>query len=224
MRKLGSLIGKKKGMIHIFDEDGSLVPCSVISIEPNVVVQIKSFEKDGYTAVQMGSEDRNISSETTLRKRVTKPLLGHMKKAGEGVFRHIREVRLDAEDSIDDFSLGQSFGLESLEDVSFVDIRGVSKGKGFQGVMKKFGFRGGPGSHGSGFHRHAGSTGMRSTPGRCFPGSKRPSHLGMDNVTVKNLRVMKIDLEKKVLLVKGAIPGSRGSMVVVECSPKNSVK
>ncbi|WP_117273785.1 50S ribosomal protein L3 [Chlamydia poikilotherma] len=218
MRSQLSLMGKKEGMIHVFDKDGNLVACSVISVGSNVVTQIKVDSTDGYNAIQMGANEINVP-EKTLEKRMNKPKLGHFKKSGSRVFGLLKEVRV-SEDAINEVSLGNEFGLEVLEDISSVDISGVSKGKGFQGVMKRFGFRGGPKTHGSGFHRHAGSIGMRSTPGRCFPGSKRPSHMGTVNVTVKNLEVVKIDLEKKVLLVKGAIPGPRGSVVVVRRSSR----
>ncbi|SPN73767.1 50S ribosomal protein L3,50S ribosomal protein L3,Ribosomal protein L3,50S ribosomal protein L3,Ribosomal protein L3 [Chlamydia serpentis] len=218
MRSHISVMGKKEGMIHIFDKDGSLVACSVIRVEPNVVTQIKTRERDGYFSLQMGSGEVCGPSQT-IEKRFSKPKLGHLRKAGGRVFRFLKEVR-SPESALEGVSLGDAFGLEVFESASAVDVRGVSKGKGFQGVMKKFGFRGGPGSHGSGFHRHAGSIGMRSTPGRCFPGSKRPSHMGAENVTVKNLEVIKVDLEKKVLLVRGAIPGPRGSIVIVKHSSR----
>ncbi len=213
-----SLMGKKEGMMHVFDNDGNLIACSVISLSSNVVTQIKTRSVDGYSAVQMGAGLME-APEQTIQKRCKKPQLGHLKKSGSRVFRTLKEVRV-TEEAASSVSLGDEFGLEILEGVSSVDVSGVSKGKGFQGVMKKYGFRGGPGSHGSGFHRHAGSIGMRSTPGRCFPGSKRPSHMGCENVTVKNLEVIKIDLEKKVLLVKGAIPGFKGSVVVVKRSSR----
>ncbi len=211
-------MGKKEGMIHVFDKDGNLVACSVISMSSNVVTQIKVDSTDGYNAIQMGANEINVP-EKTLQKRVNKPSIGHFKKSGSRVFRELKEVRL-SEEAVNEVSLGSEFGLEVFESVSSIDVSGISKGKGFQGVMKRFGFRGGPQSHGSGFHRHAGSIGMRSTPGRCFPGSKRPSHMGAVNVTVKNLEVIKIDLEKKVLLVKGAIPGPRGSVVVIRRSSR----
>ncbi|WP_348664231.1 50S ribosomal protein L3 [Chlamydiifrater volucris] len=212
-----SLMGKKKGMVHIFDKEGVLVPCSVISLENNIVSQIKTVESDGYSAVQLAFEEIVVSDPRTALRRVGKPLAGHTAKFGDKFFRHFKEVRV-SEDSLGEFSLGQSLGIELFESVVSVDVSGVSKGKGFQGVMKKYGFRGGPASHGSGFHRHAGSTGMRSTPGRCFPGSPRPSHMGADNVTVKNLEVVKVDVNRKVLLVKGAVPGGKGGLVVVKRS------
>ncbi|WP_213358111.1 50S ribosomal protein L3 [Chlamydiifrater phoenicopteri] len=212
-----SLMGRKRGMIHVFDEEGVLVPCSVISLEDNIVSQIKTVEVDGYSAVQLAFGEIVVSDPRTALRRVGKPLSGHMAKFGDKLFKHFREVRV-SEDFLGEFSLGQSLGIECFESVSSVDVSGVSKGKGFQGVMKKYGFRGGPASHGSGFHRHAGSTGMRSTPGRCFPGSPRPSHMGANNVTIKNLRVVKVDVSRKVLLVCGAVPGGRGGLVVVRRS------
>ena len=216
MRSQLSLIGKKEGMMHVFDKNGNLVACSVISIKPNVVAQLKTASSDGYNAVQMGA-DAVRAPEKTIEKRFSKALLGHFKKSGGSAFRVLKEVVV-SEEAVQSVSLGDEFGLEIFDGVSSVDVCGISKGKGFQGVMKKFGFRGGPKSHGSGFHRHAGSIGMRSTPGRCFPGSKRPSHMGCDRVTVKNLEVVKIDLDRKVMLVKGAIPGFKGSVVVVKRS------
>lgn len=218
MRSQLSLMGKKEGMVHVFDKEGNLVACSVISMSSNVVTQVKLKMTDGYNAVQLGVDELNVKEKTLLR-RMNKPEMGHCKKSGSRIFRTLKEVRL-SEEAIQEVSLGNEFGVESFENVTSVDVSGVSKGKGFQGVMKKYGFRGGPGSHGSGFHRHAGSIGMRSTPGRCFPGSKRPSHMGAVNVTVKNLEVVKVDPEKKVLLVKGAIPGAKGSIVVVRRSSK----
>lgn len=214
-----SLIGKKRGMTHIFDENGDIVPCSVISIESNVVTQVKTKETDGYSAIQLGADEIVTKDPRTITKRVSKAKLGHLQKAGSRVFRKLSEVRLD-DAAVEGFALGQELNIDLLSSVSFVDIIGISKGKGFQGVMKKYGFRGGPASHGSGFHRHAGSIGMRSTPGRCFPGSKRPSHMGCDRVTVKNLSVVKVDLERKVLLVKGAVPGFKGGLVMIKSSSK----
>ena len=202
--------------MHVFDKNGNLVACSVISIKPNVVAQLKTASSDGYNAVQMGA-DAVKAPEKTIEKRFSKALLGHFKKSGGSAFRVLKEVVV-SEEAVQSVSLGDEFGLEIFDGVSSVDVCGISKGKGFQGVMKKFGFRGGPKSHGSGLHRHAGSIGMRSTPGRCFPGSKRPSHMGCDRVTVKNLEVVKIDLDRKVMLVKGAIPGFKGSVVVVKRS------
>lgn len=221
MRSQIGLMGKKEGMIHVFDEEGSLVACSVIRVNPNVVTQVKTVSQDGYAALQMGANEV-VASDKTLRRRFSKPELGHLKKSGARYFSTLREMYAAKED-VENVSLGDEFNLDVLEGVSFVDVIGVSKGKGFQGVMKKFGFRGGPAGHGSGFHRHAGSIGMRSTPGRCFPGSKRPSHMGCDRVTVKNLRVVRIDKERSVLLVKGAVPGSRGDVVVVRCASKGRV-
>ncbi|AEJ77576.1 50S ribosomal protein L3 [Chlamydia trachomatis] len=216
MRSQLSLIGKKEGMMHVFDKNGNLVACSVISVDANVVAQLKTASSDGYNAVQIGA-DVVQAPEKTIEKRFSKALLGHFKKSGGRACRVLKEVVV-SEEAVQSVSLGDEFGLEIFDGVSNVDICGISKGKGFQGVMKKFGFRGGPKSHGSGFHRHAGSIGMRSTPGRCFPGSKRPSHMGCDRVTVKNLEVVKVDLDRKVMLVKGAIPGFKGSVVVVKRS------
>lgn len=222
MRSQIGLMGKKEGMIHVFDEDGNLIACTVIRVNPNVVTQIKVLAKDGYAALQLGANEM-VASEKALQRRFSKPELGHLKKSGSRVFSTLKETCASKEKDIENVSLGDEFDLSVLDGVSSVDVTGISKGKGFQGVMKKYGFRGGPAGHGSGFHRHAGSMGMRSTPGRCFPGSKRPSHMGCDQVTVKNLRVIKIDKERNVLLVKGAIPGSKGGVVVVKRSFEEQV-
>ena len=206
------LMGKKRGMTQLFDDQGRVVPCTVIEIEPNVVTQLKSKERDGYVAVQLGFEKVVTSDPRTVVRRLGKPVVGHFKKSGLEPRRHLSETRLSETSA---FSVGQEFGVDLFQSVAHVDVQGVTKGRGYQGVMKKFGFAGGPAAHGSGFHRHAGSTGMRSTPGRCFPGGKRASRLGFVRVTVQNLPVVKIDVEKRVIVVKGSIPGPRNGLVYV---------
>ena len=198
------MMGKKKGMTRLFDENGNHVVCTLIVAEPNLVSQIKRKESDGYQAVQL------CACKAKSRKNISKPLQGHFKKAGIEPRRHLIESRID---NVDDFQIGQSVGVDYFNDVSHVDIQGVSKGKGYQGVMKRHHFAGGPASHGSGFHRHAGSTGMRSTPGRCLPGVKKAGRMGGDVVTVQNLRVVKIDEEKNIVLVEGAVPGPINGLV-----------
>ena len=198
------MMGKKKGMTRLFDENGNHVVCTLIVAEPNLVSQIKRKESDGYQAVQL------CACKVKSRKNISKPLQGHFKKAGIEPRRHLIESRID---NVDDFQIGQSVGVDYFNDVSHVDIQGVSKGKGYQGVMKRHHFAGGPASHGSGFHRHAGSTGMRSTPGRCLPGVKKAGRMGGDVVTVQNLRVVKIDEEKNIVLVEGAVPGPINGLV-----------
>jgi large subunit ribosomal protein L3 len=207
------LMGRKKGMTQLFDEQGNLLVCTVIHLEPNVVAEIKTQERDGYKALQIGYETVKDERENKRYKILTKAQRGHFNKSQIKARRHLLETRLE---DLESYSIGQEIGVEQFQESKLVDITGVSKGKGFQGVMKLYGFRGGPASHGSGFHRHAGSTGMRSTPGRCFPGGKRPSRMGGDKVTVQNLEVVAVNPENQTLLVKGAIPGPKGSLVTVQ--------
>ncbi len=172
-----TLMGKKRGMMQLFDDKGNVVVCTVIQAEPNVVTQVKTKETDGYTAIQLGFEEikgkhnirlireRENPSWATLRRQVLKPR------------RFLVESKVDV-DSVETYSLGQEIGVDIFNEVEFVDATAISKGKGYQGVMKRHHFAGGPASHGSGFHRHAGSTGMRSTPGRGLPGGKKAGHMG----------------------------------------------
>ena len=208
-----NLLGKKKGMTRVFDENGNIVVCTVIEAEPNVVVQMKTEEKDGYKAVQIGG----IKVRESKKKNVTKPLVGHFAKAKVEPRRHLLESRVD---NLDEYEVGKEIGLDYFSDSEFVDVIGTSKGKGFQGVIKRHGFSGGPGAHGSGFHRTAGSTGMRSTPGRCLPGTPKAGQMGSARVVSMNLKVIKIDSEKQLLLVKGAVPGARNSLVHIRKSIK----
>ncbi len=209
------LMGKKRGMTRIFDESGNQIVCTVISAEPNVITQVKRKEKEGYEAVQLSS----FKVKPSKLRNVTKPLQGHFAKAGVEPRDSSIESRVV---SAEEFQAGQEIGLSYFSDVVYVDIQGVSKGKGFQGVMKRHNFAGGPASHGSGFHRHGGSTGMRSSPGRCLPGQKKAGHMGAEVVTTQNLRVVKIDEEKQVILVEGAVPGARGGLVYIAKSVKKT--
>ena len=206
-----TLIGQKKGMAQVFDKDGKLVVCTVIQAEPNTVLQIKRKETHGYNSVQLGG----VKTTAAQAKRVSKPLKGHFAKANVEPTRVLRESRID---DVDQFVVGQQIDANIFSDAKFVDIEGVSKGKGFQGVIKLHRMSGGPAAHGSGFHRHMGSTGMRSTPGRCFPGGKRASRMGGDRKTVQNLRVVAI--KGDLLLVEGAIPGARSGIVYIRKSKK----
>jgi large subunit ribosomal protein L3 len=215
------LLGKKSGMIQMFDQNGGLVACTAILVEPNVICQIKTKEKDGYNAIQLGCGEVKTKDARTIEKRVTKPLIGHFKKAGVAPCRHLVEAHYD---DVSSFTLGQKFNVTLFQDVEYVDIAGVSKGKGYQGVMKKYNFKGGPAAHGSGFHRHAGSTGMRTSPGRCLPGGPRPSHMGDENVTVQNLKLIAIDETNNLLLVEGGVPGAKNGLVVVMEAKKMSQK
>ncbi len=211
------LMGKKVGMTQTFDDKGNVTPCTVIEVEPNVVVQLKTADTDGYEAIQLGYHTVKVNHEETIKNRVTAPLIGHFKKGGVAPCRFLAESRVS---TASEYSVGQEIGVEHFEGVAFIDARAVSKGKGYQGVIKRYHFAGGPAAHGSGFHRHGGSTGMRSTPGRCFPGRKKAGHMGNKPVTVQNLKIVGIDKEKRVLLVKGAVPGPNGGMVKISSAVK----
>ncbi len=202
------LMGKKRGMTQIFNESGDRVVCTVISAEPNIITQIKRKDKEGYDALQISA----FKLKPSRAKNVKKPQRGHFAKASIEPREHIKESRLP---SVEEYQVGQEIGVGHFADAGFVDIQGVSKGKGHQGVMKRHNFAGGPAAHGSGFHRHGGSTGMRSSPGRCLPGQKKSGRMGGENVTLQNLRVVKIDEEKQVILVEGAVPGARDGLVYI---------
>ena len=216
-----TLMGKKRGMMQLFDEKGNAVVCTVIEAEPNIVTQVKTKETDGYSAVQLGFEKIKGKTQYTIDARTGKPQLGHFKKAGVEARRHLKESRNDEGTS---FTLGQEISVNLFDGVEFVDATAISKGKGTQGVMKRHHFAGGPASHGSGFHRHAGSTGMRSTPGRGLPGGKKAGRMGNEQVTVQNLRVVKVDPENRVILVKGQVPGPRNGLVYLTQAIKKTTK
>lgn len=202
------LIGRKVGMTQVFDERGVLTPVTVIKIEENVVVGERSEEKNGYSAKLIGAVDRKA-------KHVTKPYAGQFgdKITPKTVLKEMRDFE-------NDFPIGDSFGVELFKDFSFVDIEGTSKGKGYQGVMKRHGFGGGRSTHGSKFHRGLGGTGMAATPSRTFKGTKMPGRMGGVKTSVQNLRVVKVDEEKQVLMVKGAVPGPNKGMVIVKKAKK----
>jgi large subunit ribosomal protein L3 len=211
-----TLIGQKKGMAQVFDQEGKVKVCTVIHVEPNPIVQIKNKETDGYLAIQTGG----VPLPKARANKVTKPLKGHFAKASVPAHWRLKESRLD---KVDQYQVGQAIDLSAFSDVSYVDVQGVSKGKGFQGVIKLHGFAGGPGAHGSGFHRHAGSTGQRTTPGRCYPNGKRASRMGGDVKTVQNLRVVAI--QGNLLLVEGAVPGCRGAVLyITQANKKRQTK
>lgn len=200
------MMGKKMGMTRLFDENGALIPCTVISAEPHVISQIKTKEIDGYNAVQLAA------FKQPKPKSITKPMHGHFAKAGVEPRRYFAESHVE---KVEEFKPGQEIGVSQFEGCAYVDVAGISKGKGYQGVIKRHNFAGGPAAHGSGFHRHGGSCGMRTSPGRCLPGQKKAGHMGAEAVTVQNLKVVKIDAEKQVIIVKGAIPGARGRLVYI---------
>jgi len=212
-----TLMGKKKGMTQVFDSKGNVVVCTVIQAEPNVVTQVLTKEKAGYSAVQLGA----FKATEAKKKNIAKPQREFFAKKNIDSRRKMKETRVSDESL---YTEGQEIGVEHFADCTYVDVAGVSKGKGYQGVIKRHNFAGGPAAHGSGFHRHGGSTGMRSTPGRCLPGQKMAGRMGGERVTVQNLKVVKVDVEKQVILVEGAIPGSRESMIyIAEAKKKPSL-
>ncbi len=206
------LMGTKKGMMQVFAEDGTVVVCTVIEAEPNVVAQIKNAESDGYAALQLAYKKYPENEEKRRKARCSKAQRGHFAKNSVEPRRHLSESRIDDTSS---YEVGQEITVEYFAEMAYVDVTARSKGKGFQGVMKKFNFSGGPASHGSGFHRHAGSTGMRSTPGRCLPGGPRPSQMGDKFVTTQGLKVVEVIPEENLLILKGAVPGANGALVYV---------
>lgn len=211
------LMGKKRGMVQIFDDHGHMIPCTVIEIEPNIITQIKTKQSDGYNAVQLGFEKIQVKDERTIEKRVKKPLRGHFKKAGVEPRRYLTESRVD---NVEEYNIGQELGVSLFSEVEFIDAIATSKGKGYQGVIKLHNFKGGPAAHGSGFHRHHGSTGMRSTPGRILPGGKAASQMGNRRTTVQNLRVMMVVEEDNLLVVEGQVPGARNGLVYITNAKK----
>ena len=201
------LLGKKIGMTSVFSADGKNVPCTVIEVGPCVVTQVKTAEKDGYEAIQVGFQDKKD-------KHTTKPLAGHFKKAGATPKRHLAEFK-GFEDS---YKLGDTITVDYFNDVDYVDIVGTSKGKGFQGVVKRHGF-GGVGQTTHGQHnrlRAPGSIGACSYPAKVFKGMRMAGQMGNERVTIQNLQVLKVMPENNLLLIKGSIPGSKGSIVIIE--------
>ena len=205
------LIGKKVGMTQIFDESGKVIPVTVIEAGPCVVAQVKTEETDGYTAVQLGYGDIK-------EKKLNKPTKGHFTKVNVTPKKHLREFRLD---SIEGLTVGQELKADIFTAGDKIDIQGTSKGKGFQGVIKRHGQHRGPMGHGSMYHRRPGSMGSTSTPGRVFKGKKLPGHMGVETVTIQNLEVIKVDLDKNVILVKGSVPGNKGAILKIKSSVKS---
>jgi len=200
------LIGQKLGMTQIYDKDGNVIPVTIIKVGPCAVIQKKSKDKDGYDAVQLG-----FLEEKPL-KRPNRPTQGHFKKSGLPPCRIIREFRFSSEAEIKE---GDKFFVDIFREGEKVHITGTTKGKGFQGVVKRWGFRGGPASHGSMFHRRPGSIGASSFPSHVWKGMRMGGHMGQDKLTVRNLLVVKVDRENNLLLVKGAVPGPKGGYVLV---------
>ena len=209
--KIG-LLGRKIGMTRVYDASGKATPVTVIDAGGNTILQIKTQEQDGYNAVQVGFDSQKES-------RVPKPLLGHFKKANAEAKKFVREFRLPDGTRLDgDLNLN----VNQFEPGEFVDVIGRSKGKGFQGVVRKHGFAGQPAAHGSKMHRRNGAIGNRSTPGRVWRNMGMPGHMGDDRVTIQNLRIVQVRPEENIILVCGAVPGSNGSYVVVRPAKKKN--
>jgi large subunit ribosomal protein L3 len=206
------IIGKKVGMTQIFDEKGNVIPVTAIETEGNIVAQIKTVETDGYQSIQLGYGD-------VKDKHINKPEAGHFAKAKLPNKKHLREFRLD---SVENYKVGDEVKVDIFEAGEKVDIQGTSKGKGFQGVIKRHGQHRGPMGHGSMYHRRPGSMGATSTPGRVFKGKKLPGHMGKVTVTIQNLEIVKVDTDKNVLLVKGSVPGPKGAILKVKSTVKAS--
>ena len=201
-----TILGRKLGMTQVWSEDDRLVPVTVIEAGPCVVSQVKTVGRDGYDAVQIAFGDIKES-------KVNKPTAGHFAKAGVTPRRHVAEVRLPEPDG--DVKLGDELTVGMFEPGATVDVSGTSKGKGFAGVIKRHNFSGGPGGHGSHFHRAPGSIGQASTPSRVFKGRRMPGQMGNETVTVRNLEVVKVDPEQNLLIVKGAVPGPKGALLTI---------
>jgi large subunit ribosomal protein L3 len=209
---VNGILGIKLGMTRVFADDGAAVPCTVLQAGPCVVVQRRSQQTDGYDAVQLGLV------EFVKPQRITKAMTGHFKKANVAPMRLVREIRL--EESKDDSKAGDRVLVDRFAPGELVDVTGVSKGKGFQGGVKRWHYRGGDASHGSMFHRAPGGIGASSFPSRVWPGQHFPGHMGHERKTVKNLRVVKVDSEENLLLVRGAVPGPTGCYLVIRKSKR----
>ncbi|WAM34642.1 50S ribosomal protein L3 [Caldicellulosiruptor morganii] len=205
------ILGKKIGMTQVFDETGKVIPVTVIEAGPCVVVRKKTVEKDGYSAIQVGFEDIK-------ENKLNKPLKGHFAKHGVKPKRYLRELRLK---DADKYEVGQEIRVDIFSPGERVDVTGISKAKGFQGVIKRHGQQRGPMSHGSMYHRRVGSMGSNTFPARTFPGKKMPGRMGGERVTVLNLQVVKVDPERNLLLVKGSVPGNKNSLLIIRDSVKS---
>ena len=206
------IIGKKIGMTQIFDEKGNVVPVTVIEATPNVVAQVKTVETDGYNSIQLGYGE-------VKDKHINKPEKGHFAKAGLTAKKHLREFRVE---DVENYKVGDEVKADIFEAGEKIDVQGTTKGKGFQGVIKRHGQHRGPMGHGSMYHRRPGSMGSTSTPGRVFKGKKLPGHMGRVTVTIQNLDVVRVDMDKNVILVKGSVPGAKGAILKIKSAVKAS--
>ncbi|HBT95452.1 MAG TPA: 50S ribosomal protein L3 [Coriobacteriia bacterium] len=200
------LLGRKVGMTQVWSEDDQLVPVTVIKLGPCFITQIKTADKEGYESIQIGF-DKIVKAN-----KINKPMQGHFDTSGVDPTKVLTEVRVD---STAEYTLGQELTVDGFAEAKKVHVTGISKGKGFAGVIKRHNFRGGPGGHGAHFHRAPGSVGQCATPSRVFKGKKLPGHMGVEKITVKNLEVVRIDSEQNLLLVKGAVPGGKGALLSV---------
>jgi large subunit ribosomal protein L3 len=216
MARKEGLIGRKIGMTQVFADDGSHVPVTVIQAGPCTITAVRTKATDGYDALQLGFEAK--------KKNVTKPMQGHFKKLGVGAVSVVRELRLDkaAAEKLGDYTVGHNIGVDIFTPGEIVDVVGVSKGKGFQGGVKRHNWKGGEATHGSMFHRAPGSIGASSDPSRVWPGHKLPGRMGGDRRTVLNLRVVRIMPEQNLVLIRGAVPGANGTLVTVRKSVKTT--
>ena len=225
-----AILATKVGMTQIFGEDGTLTPVTVLQAGPCAVTQVKTKENDGYSAVQVGfvdkkdrivNKDKSGKKEVIHRHGVNKALKGHFDKAGVSSKRYVRELKLD---NAEEYTLGSEIKADIFEAGDRVDATAISKGKGFQGAIKRHGQHRGPMTHGSKFHRHQGSNGACSSPSKVFKGKGMPGHMGCVRVTVQNLTVVRVDADKNLILVKGAVPGPRKALVTIKETTKVSAK
>ncbi len=204
------LLGKKLGMSQIFSDDGRKIPVTVVEVGPCVVLKKLTVEKDGYQAIQVGFGDADAT-------RASRAMVGHCKAAGKGVVNHIREFRLE---DIDAYNVGDVLNASIFDAGDLVDVSGTSIGKGYQGVIKRWGFQGGRTSHGSRFHRAPGSIGCSATPARVMKNKKMPGQMGNSKVTVQRLQVVRVDVADNLLLIKGAVPGAKNGLLLIKDSVK----
>ncbi len=217
-----AILATKVGMTQIFNEDGALVPVTVLQAGPCVVTQVKTVENDGYSAVQVGFVDKKskyVDGKLVHRHGANKAEQGHFDKAGVSAKRYVKEFKFD---NAEEYTVAQEIKADVFTAGDKVDATAISKGKGFQGAIKRHGQSRGPMAHGSKFHRHAGSNGACSSPSKVFKGKKMPGHMGCKKITIQNLEIVRVDADKNLLLVKGAVPGPKKSLVTIKETVKTS--
>ena len=216
-----AILATKVGMTQIFNEDGALVPVTVLQAGPCVVTQVKTVENDGYSAVQVGFVDKKskyVDGKMVHRHGANKAEQGHFDKAGVSAKRYVKEFKFD---NAEEYTVAQEIKVDVFAAGDKVDATAISKGKGFQGAIKRHGQSRGPMAHGSKFHRHAGSNGACSSPSKVFKGKKMPGHMGCKKITIQNLEIVRVDADKNLLLVKGAVPGPKKSLVTIKETVKS---